>query len=375
MIAATLGLFLRAIQTGLIIAHFKNFMHTHSHIALLGWLYNASFIIVQYVIYKKKKGAFNSVFWLSQLTFLGMMFSFPFQGYAFASITFSTLYLFCTYFLVYVMFKESTQIENPYVIKFMRWGGMYLVLSSLGPYSLAYIMVNGLVETFWYKLSVYWFLHFLYNGFFAFIVFGYFLSKIDSNKNEKLIFWLMNASVIPLYALSVLWIKPDVPIYFLALIGSVLQLVSFIIVLKVKSITAIFNTNWIWKVIVISAIAYSLKMVFQVISVLPVVQSFLLETVAYSVIGFIHLVMLGFFTLFFIGIFIKEELMKLTNSMKIGLIALIIGIILSELLLFGQSVAVTSGYFMIPNYQVAVFVVSSLMPIGIGFIIWSYFKN
>ena len=375
IIAASLGLTLRMIQAGLISGHFKHLMHTHSHIALLGWLYNAALIILQYTIFKKKEGAFNTVFWLSQITFLGMMFSFPFQGYAFASITFSSLYLFCSYYLVYILFKESFRIENSYVVKFVQWGGIYLVLSSFGPFSLGFIMAKGLIDTFWYKLSIYWFLHFLYNGFFVFVVFGYLLNKLHSHANQKVIFWLMNLSVIPIYLLSTLWLDPNFSFYAVALMGSVFQLVAFILLIKSKEVLRLFKQPWTRFVFLLTLIVYAMKMFFQIFSVAPSVQGFLSNTVAYSVIGFIHLVMLGFFTLLFIIIFLQEKFIALSSTLKIGLVLLITGIVLSEALLFAQSVAFHFQYFTIQKFHTLLFFASALMPMGIVFIVWSAFQE
>lgn len=375
LIAASIGLSLRMIQAGLISGHFKHLMHTHSHIALLGWMYNATLIILQYTIFRKKDGDFNTVFWWSQITFVGMLFSFPFQGYAFYSITFSTLYLFCSYYLVYILFKESYRIENIYVKKFIQWGGIYLVMSSFGPFSLGFIMAKGLSDTFWYKLSIYWFLHFLYNGFFVFVVFGYLLQKLPSYVNQKAIFWLMNFSVIPIYFLSTLWLDPNFSVYSVALIGSIFQLIAFGLLLKGDKILHLFKYSWVRFVFLLTVVAYGLKMIFQIFSVIPSVQEFLSDTVAYSVIGFIHLVMLGFFTLLFLVIFIQEKFMTLSSTLKVGLILLITGIILSETLLFSQSVAFHFQYFTLFNFQNWLFLVSALMPIGIVFLVISAFRK
>ena len=179
--------------------NYKYLLHTHSHIALLGWLYNAALIVLQYFIFQKKKGVFNRIFWISQLTFVGMLFSFPFEGYGLFSITFSTLYLFCSYYLVYELFKHSKTLKSSYVARFIQWGGIYLVISSIGPFALGAIMANELKETIWYKLSIYLFIHFLYNGFFVFVVFAYLLNRFENLKNQGRIFHLMNISASSLF--------------------------------------------------------------------------------------------------------------------------------------------------------------------------------
>jgi hypothetical protein len=376
LIAASLGLTLRFIQAGILPGHFKHLMHTHSHIALLGWLYNASVIILQYSVFKRKDSGFNPLFWVSQITFVGMMFSFPFQGYAFASITFSTLYLFTSYYLVYLLFKESIWIENPYVVKFVKWAGIYLVLSSFGPFSLGFIMAKGLQDTFWYNLSIYWFLHFLYNGFFVFVIFGYWLNRLNSHVNQKAIFWLMNLSVIPIYFLSTLWLEPDLPVYLVALVGSLFQFLAFVLLLKGKKIMGLFKHPWALMVWLITMGVYALKMIFQIFSVHPEIQEFLSQTVSFSIIGFIHLVMLGFFTLLTLIIFTEEKFITISSTFKIGIILLVSGIALSEVLLFGQSISVYYNLSWISNFFMTLSLASALMPIGIALITWSVFwKN
>lgn len=373
-IAAALGLSMRLMHTGWITIHFKNILHTHSHIALLGWLYNASLLLLQYVIIKKRNTGLNVAFWLSQLTFVGMMFSFPFQGYAAVSITFSTLYLFCTYYLVYVLFKETRNWEDIYVAKWIRWGGFYLILSSIGPYALGFIMAKGLANTYWYKLAIYWFLHFLYNGFFLMVVFAFVYKQVGKLQHSKKVYQWMNLSIIPSFALSVLWLEPHVFLYIGALIATILQLAAFVFLLKEKSIYSAFSTIWGKKLVIWSVVAYALKVLFQVLAVHPLIQSFLMETVSYSVIGFIHLVMLGFFTLFYISVFIEKKWLPQTRFTQIGIRVLLIGIISSEALLFAQSISIYFELFQIPQFFKMLMGVSVLMPIGVGFLVWEIFR-
>jgi hypothetical protein len=348
--------------------NYKHLLHTHSHIALLGWLYNAALIVLQYFIFKKNNGAFNRIFWISQITFIGMLFSFPFEGYGFFSITFSTLYLFCSYYLVYELFKQSKALKSRYVARFIQWGGIYLVISSIGPFALGAIMAQGLKDTIWYKLSIYLFIHFLYNGFFVFIVFAYLLHRYKDLKNQGLIFKLMNFSVIPLYGLSILWIQPAFPFYLLAIIGALFQLIAFYFLLKGWDLFKLQNRGLSFKLFVIALFAYGLKMIFQLGASFEFVQIFLNSTVSTSIIGYLHLVMLGFFTLFFLSVFIQHELLKNTPVLKIGIWILILGISLSESILFGQSIL---NYFIkttIPDYFTVLFWASALMPFGITLI-------
>ncbi|UTW64817.1 hypothetical protein KFE94_08965 [bacterium SCSIO 12643] len=374
-IAAVLGLSMRLMHAGWISIHFKNILHTHSHIALLGWLYNVALIVLQYVIFRKTNSKIDLAFWLSQITFLGMMFSFPFQGYAAISITFSTLYLFCTYYLVYVLYRETQNLENRYVAKLIRWSGIYLIFSSIGPYALGFIMAKGLADTHWYKLTIYWFLHFLYNGFFLLVVYAFVFDQLRGLKYSKQVFKWMNLSIIPSFALSVLWLEPHTIWYFIALIAAILQLLVLGLLIKQKEIVQFWKNSWAQKVFIFSVLAYTLKVVFQVTAVLPAIQTFLMETVSYAVIGFIHLVMLGFFTLFFLAVLIEKQWLQMTPFNKVGLSLLIIGIIGSEILLFGQSIVVYFEVLQIPEYFQMLMAISTLMPIGIGLMMVEVLRN
>ncbi|MGB1003339.1 MAG: hypothetical protein ACPGVC_03870 [Salibacteraceae bacterium] len=365
LISATLGVSLRLMQSGTLGGNFKYILHTHSHIVLLGWLYNSIVIIIQYFIFKKQEGPLNWVFWLSQITYFGMMFSFPFQGYAFASILFSTLYLFSSYALVYYLFKYAQKLENQNVVKLIKWSGVYLVLSSFGPFSLGFIMAKGLQDTFWFKLSVYWFIHFLYNGFFTLIVFALLLNKSNSFPAQKWGSQLMIWSIIPIYGLSVLWLEPHSTLYIITFIGTLFQLFAFVLIGKHIQVKQLFHSKWARCILKIAIAAYGLKVIFQISSVLPAVQVFLQSTTPYSVIGFIHLVMLGFFTLFVLAIFLERKWVLVSLYFKVGVTLLIIGVILSEAMLFSQGILLFFFNSSLPNFFFYLALVSFLMPVGI----------
>jgi hypothetical protein len=376
-IASLAGLSLRMASIGFPLLKYKNLLNTHSHIALLGWLYNASLILLQYSIFPKSTLRFTSIFWISQLTFLGMLFSFPFQGYGLYSIIFSTLYLFSSYYVAYQLIIKSKEYLTPIVAQFVKWSAIYLIISSFGPFSLGYIMVNGLKDSFLYNLSIYWFLHFLYNGFFIFILFAYIINKQNNTIEFSRVFRWMNLSVIPLYALSILWLKPSEWFYFLGSFAATLQIIAYILMVKKVKWTTLFTNKWSKYLVILAFISYSLKLIFQEFAIIPSVQDFIFSTISYSLIGFIHLVMLGFFTLFILSAFIENSFLIMSRLLKIGLSFLVLGIFLSESLLFSQSLL---SYFKgesIDNYHTLLFWSSMLMPIGILMIVWGklFVKN
>lgn len=375
LIASFAGLLLRLISAGIPLINYKHLLNTHSHIALLGWLYNAALIMLQYSIFPKSTLRFNTIFWFSQITFFGMLFSFPFQGYGLYSITFSTLYLFSTYYVAYELIIKSKSLHNPVVASFVKWAAVYLVLSSIGPFALGYIMVNGLKDSPFYNLSIYWFLHFLYNGFFIFIIFAYIINKQDSKIDFKRVFNLMNISVIPLYALSILWLDPSEWFYFIGAMASTLQIIAYIYFIKNIKWSSLFSNKWSKYLVILSFTSYTLKVLFQEFAVFPDVQAFILDTVSYSLIGFIHLVMLGFFTLYILSAFIENSYLLLSKYLIVGVSFLVLGIILSESLLFSQSLMTYFNSQSISNFPTLMLWSSLLMPIGILLIVFAKFRK
>lgn len=368
-IAALFGWLLRLAAAGYISFNYKHFLHTHSHVALLGWVYNACLILTYESVLKKTETKTEKwLFGLTQISILGMLFSFPFQGYAFYSILFSTLYIFISYGLIVDVYKQTRRFlstSNYY----LKWGGFYLFLSSIGPFALGYFMAKDMGGTIWYPLSIYWFLHFLFNGFFLFTIFGYAAKKIESKTTQlkalKRAFYWMNSSVLPLFALSVLWTNPNWYFYAIAGIGAILQIIALYELAAYRALFSIEN-KWAKRILQLALIAYGLKLIFQVMGAIPAVQTFINATTPFTVIGFIHLVMLGFFSLGLYGIFIKEKYLTINTAFKVGILLFIVGIIGSEILLFGQGLSAYFFQYALPNYSELLLWVSSLLPIGIG---------
>lgn len=371
-LSASLGIILRLIQSGIPVHHYKYTLHTHSHIALLGWVYNAAVILLRHFLISSHERKFDRLFWVTQITFVGMLFSFPIQGYAAVSITFSTLYLFCSYVLVYLVFKSTQGQKNHPAAQLLRWGGVYLVLSSIGPYALGYFMAKGLGDSIWYDLSIYWFLHFLYNGFFIFVIFAFLVR--ESGTTTRRVFYWMNLSMVPLFALSTLWVQPHFTLYALAFVAALCQVVACWFLFKGNALNFAQRGQG-HVLLLLSFVAYMLKLFFQLIASFSAVQNFINATTPYAVIGFIHLVMLGCFTLFFLGIFVREKLLGDSRLMRFGLLMLVTGIVVSEALLFGQSLNSYYRIYPIPDFFTILSIVSSLMPAGIACIAVQSFRR
>ena len=190
VLAASFGILLRYLQTSFIGGlNYKFLLHTHSHIALLGWVYIALILaIVNSIRFSEpnlNNAGFRRILWFTNITVVGMMISFPVQGYGVVSITFSTLFLFASYWFVGWFFANVKSKPLTIGAKFIRSGLIYLVISSFGPWALGPIMVIGESHSDWYYMAIYFYLHFLYNGFFVMSIFGLVRNRLSTVERQE----------------------------------------------------------------------------------------------------------------------------------------------------------------------------------------------
>src|SRR5689334_13495035 len=83
---------------------FRNLLSAHSHFAFSGWVSLALTTCLIYELlpeeaYRTK--IYQWILWLTVITAFGMLITFPFTGYATASIIFSTAYIFTNYIFAF----------------------------------------------------------------------------------------------------------------------------------------------------------------------------------------------------------------------------------------------------------------------------------
>ncbi len=110
---------------------------------------------------------------------------------------------------------------------------MYLVLSSIGPWAIGGVMATVGTESIWYKTSIYFYLHFQYNGWFILALLGLLFYIFEEkgivfNPHKlKSFFLLLNFGVLFTVILSVLWFTPPPIFYILGFFGAVAQGLAF----------------------------------------------------------------------------------------------------------------------------------------------------
>lgn len=327
----------------------KNLLHGHSHFAFSGWVSSAIFTLFISVLLGEKgnKKIYQYLFWALQLTSYGMLFSFPFQGYAGVSITFSTLSILVSYVFAWQCNKDLA--GNPKWVKaFVRAALFCFVISSLGAFFLAYLMASKNVTQELYIGSVYFFLHFQYNGWFVFAILALLLKKLyktpvilPENKT-RLFFWLIFIASFPTYFLTTLWMRIPVWMYISGIGGAFIQLFATIIFAGILSKQQNFFKSQLLPVVkilwLLSFLAFSIKVLLQLFSVIPFLSKFAFGYRS-IVIGYLHLSFLGVTTLFLLGYLLQEKLLLLNKIAKAGVMLFVSGVIINQLLLMTQGFA------------------------------------
>ncbi len=324
---------------------FKNLLHAHSHFAFAGWISTALFtlLISEFVASKiQQRPQYRLLFWLNQLTSYGMLFSFLIQEYGPVSISFSTANIFVSYAYAYMIWQHSKGAPATLSLRAMRYALVFLILSSLGPFGLAYITATHIFNGELIHNAIYWYLHFQYNGWFSFAVFALFLKHIEKNHPDIISRFrspltLMSVAAIPAYLLSIIWIDPPMWVYVVAGVSATLQLVAICVVVHQSRGQRIWQqaSQTIRTLFVLSFASFSIKLVLQFLSVFPSLNQFVFGHRP-VIIGYLHLVMLGFVSFFLIAYAILTGLLQMTKATRSGLWIFIIGVFLNELGLMMQ---------------------------------------
>lgn len=326
----------------------KHLLQGHSHFAFGGWVTQALMaLMVEYLRSNGLEHAFKKYFLLlfsNLFTAYGMLVAFPIEGYGVLSIIFSTLSIFVAYVFAFVFWKDLNRITKNNTSKlWFKSAVIFNAISSIGAFSLAFMMANKIVHEKWYLSAVYFFLHFQYNGWFFFAIMGLFIAKLNSigiqSKSLKTIFNLFLLALAPAYFLSVLWMKIPFWLYAFVVLASIFQIVGWMwlvkILLRNKKLFKENISRFGGVLLKLVAIAFSIKLLLQAGSTHPS-----LSQLAFGfrpiVIGYLHLVLLGVITLFILSFIVVNKYLVSTPLFLKGIVVFTIGIILNEALLMTQ---------------------------------------
>lgn len=374
-LAAILGVALRSYPLFPIsFPSYKNLLHAHSHFAFGGWVMPVLFVLIlKYFPGLTSRIALRHLKNISALLLFsayGMLLSFPFQGYAAVSISFSTLSILAGFYMAFVFWKASEKKNNETSVRFLKAGLVFLVLSAIGPFATAPLIAMGKAGSVLYYNAIYFYLHFQYNGWFTFAILAV-LYKMLERKNldshGKLVYYLFMIACVPAYFLSTLWSHPPAVFYIIALAAAVLQVIATFFLLKdIRQLK--WKKKFIGRVFKTAILFFVLKNTLQLLSAVPGVAD-LAYTHRNFIIAYLHMVLLGSISAFALAAILKGNEFFITSSMKKGILLFCISFLATEVLLVLNAAGINIAFAGL-SYSQLLLLFSLCFPIG-SFLIWN----
>ena len=350
----------------------KHLQEAHSHFAFYGWITNVIYVLILNYMHKinaqidlKKYEKLIVVNLIASFTMLG---AFLYGGYFWASIAGSTVALLCSFVFFFFFVRDAKKIQDSSKLWFLA-GLFFAVISSVGVFNLGYMMMSKTATQDLYLASEYYYLHFQYNGFFIFSCIGFLLFSMKqagsgiSEKQNKLIFWLLFIGCVIGYGLSVLWMKMPVSIFAVIVVATIMQTIGAVLLF------VFIKKNWTnlvlkWSsmhrfVLLYAGFAFAVKIALQLGSTIPALNQFAFGF-RNVVIAYLHLVLLMCIATFLVNQILATHYFSITNKLLMGFKLLLLGIFLNELIL-GLMGVFSIKYISIPFANEMLLGVSVLM--------------
>lgn len=348
----------------------RNLLHAHSHFAFIGWVSHFLFTGLAFVLWphiphktKKKYPFLIGVNWFLSMAIL---ISFTIQGYAFYSILFLTLQM--VYVVFYAIFYIIDVNKYARTVRFRRWAITSLILnilSSGGPMIIAYsIMAKPGIANL-NVVGLYYYLHFQYNGWFFFGIMALVVTMLPDLPRLSRYLNLFAITAIPTLLLSLLWLGLPMWMYVIAVIAIFVEFgvwISFLKKCSSKFKISHVKPKWIQIFFYSAIIAITLKFTLQTISIVPSLSQ-LVFGFRPIVIGYLHLILLGGYSLFILGFMFYNNFLVTRFSTKVGAFTFFIGVLLNEGVLAIQGFAAFT-YTVIPYVNQLLLVAAILLFIG-----------
>lgn len=346
--AALLGVLLRASQLpgGPRIA-FGHWLHAHSHTAFLGFVFNGFFAIALAVFVPgEKRENYTRLFVVMQVAVLGMLATFPWQGYGPASIAFSTLHMGAA-----VMFARRLWRDHEAGSGARAHLGAALVCllaSGAGPLALGPLAAAGLRDSPAYALAIYFYLHANYNGWFPFFLQASVLRATETagihparDRAARLSLRWMAAGAVLTFAQSTLWLGPPGWVFAVAGAGGAAQLVGFVWWLRALGPLSGRGLAAVRALGSLSLVCHAAKLLLQTASAWPALAP--LAGHRFVVIAFLHLVFLGVVTAALFAWALRLGWLRDSPSVRLCLGVFFVAAAVSEALLVGTALGWASA--------------------------------
>lgn len=378
VVVAFLGVLLRyKIAFAFPIVDQKHLLHGHSHFAFTGWI---SQILMTFFIWivsnKKQENKFNDykyLLWSNHIVSYLMLFAFTYQGYGNISIPLSMVSIIIGYLFSIKAWRDINETDLKISGSYFKAAIIFNFISTFGTYWLAYLTAHQVINQKLYLLSVYFYLHFQYNGWFIFSCLGILMYLLAQHqieiRHKAKIFAIFSYTLIPCFLLSALWIKLPIWMYVIVIVAAIFQLLAWIwllIEIKISANKKFISFNFQSLLFYLSAIALTIKFLLQALSTIPVLSTF---AFGYRpvVIGYLHLIMLGIITMFMLAGLRSVGILSSSGRSKWGIIVFIVGFVLNEFMLLIQALSFLNLVYVSFSNEI-LFVIAIVMFIGLAIV-------
>lgn len=258
----------------------------------------------------------------------------------------STIFILVTYVFAGVLISDIRRSVISRTVKLLSITSLVcLVLSSTGVFALAYLFAVKSLSMFAYRDALYTYLHLEYNGFFTLGVFALLFHRLerrmsaDSKQKAFQFSLLLTISTFPSLFLTYLWRDPNEVFRIIAICGSLTLFAAFLLLLRLafslrdvcRSVSPLIrNLGYL------SITSFALKIFLQSFTLFPAIGNAVFGDRP-VIIGFLHLVFLGFVTLFLMAYFAYDGFLNMKDGFnRFALIIFAAAVILNEVVLMTQ---------------------------------------
>jgi len=345
-LVASLGVLMRSkMVLSLPWIDYNRLADTHGHFAFSGWVSFALCVLLIYELpgelYKNKIYHYllAAILFCSWATLL----SSPFACGKFVTEAVSIAYILTTYLFSWKFIGDVRKSGTCKTVKLLSISSLVcLLLSSGGALMLAYLFSVRSLNAILYRDALFSYLHFQYNGFFTLAVFALIMNKVtkeaseQARKNMHRFATLLCLSILPSLFITFLWHQTSPVVHLISLGGAFLLLLSFtwFIITAFETVGEFKKTLPFLRLMIILALsAFLLKTFLQSLTVINSVNVLVFGNRP-MIMGFLHLVFLGFVTLFLIVYFGQEGMLDCSQPFtRVAIGTFTAAIVINEILL------------------------------------------
>ncbi len=386
LIVATLGVVMRY-KIAFAFPHFqqKFLQEAHSHFAFAGWITQCIYFFIIRLFRSNldtiAEKTYARLMIANLVSAYGMLVSFAVQGYGPVSVFFASGSLLTGYIFSWQATRDTRRLDKnhpsrPWILAAILFG----VLSSLGTIILSHMMITHDYDQTLYLGSIYFYLHFQYNGWFMFACFAIFLDRVKEflpAGESRRIFWLFFLAGIPAYFLSTLWAHIPQWLYLLVVLAAFAQVTGwglFIRMIRKQADTVLPLFQGITRYLLLAiALALSVKLLLQLGSTLPLVSK-LAFGFRPIVMAYLHLVLLLIMSGFLLTFLYATRVLQVTRLTTAALLVFFCGAILNECVLATEGIA-SFSYTVIPRINEILFGVALILFAGAFMMVLSQFRT